>query len=79
MYKNNNNCLQIDSRLSSIGFHWFEYRVSIGNIVHEASIPTARGIHSFDAFVSANSDVIGALLNDYKRQYRYLSETLSRR
>ena len=52
------------------------YRASLGNIVHEASMPTVRGINSFDAFVSTNSGIIGALLDDYQRQYRYVREKL---
>jgi len=39
-------------------------------------MPTVRGINSFDAFVSTNSGIIGALLDDYQRQYRYVREKL---
>jgi len=52
------------------------YRASLGNIVHEASTPTVRGINSFDAFVSTNSGVIGTLLDDYRQQYRYVLKQL---
>ena len=74
-YSNNSNrCDTCTEKLTNT-----QYRASIGNIVHETSIPTVRGIHYFDSFISANSDSIAALLDDYQRQYRYLSETLSRR
>ena len=70
-YTNNSNrCNTCTKKLSQT-----HYRTSIGNIVHEASIPTARSTHSFDAFVSTNSDVIAALVDDYQRQYRYVRET----
>jgi len=52
-----------------------QHRASIGNIVNEVSIPAVRGIDSFDAFVCNNSGVIGAVLGDYQRQYRYARET----
>jgi len=42
-----------------------QYRVNIAKIIDEAVVPTARVIHFFDAFVSDNSGVIGALLDDY--------------
>ena len=42
-----------------------QYRVNIAKIVDEAIIPTARVIHFFDAFVSDNCGVIGALLDNY--------------
>jgi len=51
-------------------------RASVANIVNEVTIPTVRGINSFDAFVSDNSGVIGAVLGDYQRQYRYVREKL---
>jgi len=52
-----------------------QHRASVGNIVNEVIIPAVRGIDSFDAFVSNNSGVIGAVLGDYQRQYRYARET----
>jgi len=37
--------------------------------VNEISIPTARGRESFDSFVTTNSGVIQAFVEDYQRQY----------
>ena len=72
-YTNNSNrCNTCTKKLSQT-----HYRASIGNIVHEASIPTARSTHSFDAFVSTNSDVIAALVDDYQCHYRYVREKKS--
>jgi len=52
-----------------------QHRASIGNIINEVSIPTVRGIQSFDSYLSDNSGVIHALLDDYQRQYRYVRQT----
>ena len=49
---------------------------SVANIVNEVTIPTVHGINSFDAFVSVNSGVIAAVMDDYQRQYRYVREKL---
>jgi len=69
-YTNNSNrCNTCKKKLT-----YTHYRASIGNIVHDVSIPTARGIHCFDSFVSNNSYVIVALLDDYQRQYSYVRE-----
>jgi len=51
-------------------------RASVANIVNEVTIPTVQGINSFDAFVFVNSGVIGAVMDDYQRQYRYVREKL---
>ena len=37
--------------------------------MNEISIPTARGTESFDSFVTTNSGVINAFVEDYRRNY----------
>ena len=44
-------------------------RSSVRNIVNEISILTARGTESFDSFVTMNSGVIQAFVEDYRRNY----------
>ena len=44
-------------------------RSSVRNIMNEISIPTARGTESFDSFVTTNSGVIQAFVQDYRRNY----------
>jgi len=67
---NSNHCNACTKKLTNT-----QHRASIGNIVNEVSIPTVRGIQSFDSYLSDNSGVIHALLDDYQRQYRYVRET----
>ena len=69
-YSNNSNQCNACTKKQQI-----RHRASIGNIVNEITIPTVRGIQSFDAFVSDNSGVIGAVMDDFQRQYRYVRET----
>jgi len=42
---------------------------SVRNIVNEITIPTVRDVQSFDAFVTSNSGVIQAFVEDYRRNY----------
>ena len=44
-------------------------RSSVLNIVNEVNIPTARGTESFDSFVTTNSELINAFVEDYRRNY----------
>jgi len=44
-------------------------RSSVRNIVNEINIPTVRNVQSFDAFVTSNSGVIQAFVEDYQRNY----------
>jgi len=37
--------------------------------VNEVNIPTARGTESLDSFVTTNSGLINALVEDYRRNY----------
>ena len=50
-----------------------QHRTSIANVVNEVTIPTARSTQSFDAYIRDNDAVISNILDDYRRQYRYLS------
>jgi len=43
------------------------------NIVTEVTIPPVPGIHSFDSFAHQNAGVIGDIVGDYQRQYRYFT------
>ena len=55
-------CLTCTKKLS-------QTRSTTRNIVNEISIPTARGTESFDSFVTTNSGVINAFVEDYRRNY----------
>jgi len=46
-----------------------ETRSSVRNIVNEVSLPTVHGVQSFDAFVTSNSGLINAFVEDYQRNY----------
>ena len=70
-FSNSNRCNTCTKKQSQT-----QRRASVANIVNEVTILTVRGINSFDAFVSDNSGVIGAVMDDYQRQYRYVREKL---
>ena len=42
--------------------------IAVVSLVNEVNIPTARGAESFDAFLSANGDVITNIVGDYQRR-----------